>query len=72
MNEVALRLSEETARDLWDLIYMYGEHIAAGGAMVGMGGESDERLSRIMHSIDAQLGRQTMYGEPAPSPDTIL
>ncbi|MDP8923140.1 MAG: hypothetical protein M3O34_09735 [Chloroflexota bacterium] len=72
MHEVILRLSKETAQELRDLIYMHGEHIAAGAPINDMGWESNERLARVLRSIEAQLGRTAMYGAPAPPSDAVL
>jgi len=69
---VALRLSEETASDLWNLIYMYGEHIAAGAPIVDMGEHPSQRLAQIMRSLESQLGRPSMYSLPVPAPDDVL
>jgi hypothetical protein len=70
--EVVLHLSKQTAQDLYDALYMLGEHIAAGAPIVSMGHAADERLARVMWSITAQLGRPTLYHIPAPAPDEVL
>ena len=57
--EVQLHLSRQTAQDLYDALYMLGEHIAAGAPIVSMGTAADERLARVMRSITAQLGHST-------------
>jgi len=72
MREVVLRLSEETATALRGLIYMHGEHIAAGAPVVDMGIEDNERLNLVVRSIERQLGKSAMYDLPAPPPDAVL
>ena len=72
MAEVILRLSDETACTLWDLICMYGEHFAAGAPIARMREEDERRMTRILLSIDGQLGRVRLRGSHPPAPDETL
>ena len=72
MRVVALRLSEETARCLFDLLYMHGEHLAAGEPLVGLTLDAAERLGPVYRSIWAQIAPGSKDLGPAPSRDAIL
>jgi hypothetical protein len=55
-DEIVLRLDRETARDLWSVLYMYGEHYAAGAPVERLPPEAEHRLGKFLRSLDVALG----------------
>ena len=69
---VTLRLSAETAADLYATLYMLGEHHAAGAPIHPLSTDSEMRFGRLMDSILGQMGRTLPYNRAAPPADEIL
>jgi hypothetical protein len=55
-DEIVLRLDKETARDLWSVLCMYGEHYAAGASIEPLPPEVEHRLGKFLRSLDVALG----------------
>ena len=60
VREVILRLDETQANALWDLLYSYGELVAAGAPIKPPLPGREMDLAGLMEEIDHQLGRMTM------------
>jgi hypothetical protein len=54
--EIVLHLDHETARDVWSVLYMYGEHYAAGAPVERLPPEAENRLGRFLRDLDVALG----------------
>jgi hypothetical protein len=57
---VVLQLEEEAARDLYGLLYDYGENIAAGAPFSKISHSSMARLTAIFQDLQGQLGIESM------------
>lgn len=51
-----LRLDNETAQDLWSVLYMYGEHYATGTPIEPLPPEAEHRLGRFLKNLYVALG----------------
>lgn len=56
MDEIILRLDQETAAVLRDHLYMVGEHFAAGTPIEQFSPEDEERLAKVMCDLGRALG----------------
>ncbi|MDO3704035.1 hypothetical protein Q3W71_20420 [Micromonospora sp. C28SCA-DRY-2] len=61
--EVVLRLDRPTATSLADLIYIIGEHQAAGMPIAQLSSDDSERLGRVLHDLWRALGVSLPYGD---------
>ncbi|GAA1894805.1 hypothetical protein GCM10009687_75490 [Asanoa iriomotensis] len=53
--ELTIRLDLATARDLRDLIYGFGEHIAAGESLPIFDSASSQRLGKVLDVLEELL-----------------
>jgi hypothetical protein len=54
--EITLNVDAETARALRDVLYMYGEHYAAGAPIERLPRDSETRLGAFLRDLDIALG----------------
>lgn len=55
-DEIVLHLDKATARDLRSVLYMYGEHYAAGAPVERLPPEAERRLGKFLKDLDVALG----------------
>ncbi len=60
MDEINLHLDQETARALYDLIYCYGEYIAAGVPLPPFSPDVEQQITRVFYDLEHQLGLESM------------
>ncbi|MFE7893859.1 hypothetical protein [Streptomyces sp. NPDC057412] len=56
-DDVVLRLDCASAEDLYEVLWLLGEHIAAGAPIPEPPAEADERLGRVFRSLGDSLGK---------------
>ncbi|MCO6010584.1 hypothetical protein NE236_37065 [Actinoallomurus purpureus] len=54
--KIVVSLDPEVATDLRDLLYMYGEHYAAGAPIQRLPHEAEMRLGTFLRDLDIALG----------------
>lgn len=53
---LVVRMDITTARDLWEALYVLGEHEAAGAPIPKASREAEERLGEVLRDLDIALG----------------
>ncbi|MFI1393325.1 hypothetical protein [Streptomyces griseoaurantiacus] len=56
-DDVVLRLDRATAEDLYEVLWLLGEHTAAGAPIPEPPAEAEERLSRVFEFLGDSLGK---------------
>ncbi|MFJ3247894.1 hypothetical protein [Streptomyces sp. NPDC086782] len=57
-DDIVLRLDRASAEDLYEVLWLFGEHIAAGAPIPEPPTEANERLSRVFRFLGDSLGRR--------------
>ncbi|MDG4859054.1 hypothetical protein P8605_12965 [Streptomyces sp. T-3] len=60
-DDIVLRLDRASAEDLHEVLWLVGEHQAAGAPIPELPHEADERLSRVIRSLADALGKGHPY-----------
>lgn len=55
-DDIVLRLDRASAEDLHEVLWLVGEHIAAGAPLPVLSTETNERLARVISSLRDSLG----------------
>ncbi|MFF4835668.1 hypothetical protein [Streptomyces sp. NPDC001315] len=55
-DDVVLRLDRASAEDLYEVLWLVGEHHAAGAPIPPMPWEANERLGRVISTLGDFLG----------------
>ncbi|MDV9172333.1 hypothetical protein R6V09_19790 [Streptomyces sp. W16] len=56
-DDIALRLDRDTAEDLYEVLWLMGEHIAAGAPIPEPPAEAEARLAQLFKSLGDSLGK---------------
>ncbi|MEU5666689.1 hypothetical protein [Streptomyces longwoodensis] len=56
-DDVVLRLDHDSAEDLYEVLWLFGEHIAAGAPITEPPAEANERLNRVFKVLGDALGK---------------
>lgn len=56
-DDLVLRLDRVSAEDLYEVLRLLGEHIAAGAPIPELPAEADERLGRVFRFLGDSLGK---------------
>ena len=56
-DDIVLRLDRDTAEDLYEVLWLVGEHIAADAPITEPPPEADARLARMFKSLGDSLGK---------------
>ncbi|MFF4959374.1 hypothetical protein [Streptomyces sp. NPDC001222] len=57
-DDIVLRLDRDSAEDLYEVLRLLGEHIAAGAPIPEPPADANERLGRVFRSLGDSLGRK--------------
>ncbi|MFE0433910.1 hypothetical protein ACFW20_07990 [Streptomyces nigra] len=60
-DDVVLRLDRASAEDLHEVLWLVGEHLAAGGTIPPLPHETNERLGRVISTLGRSLGKAVPY-----------
>ncbi|QCB26986.1 hypothetical protein E5N77_15585 [Streptomyces sp. SS52] len=56
-DDVVPRLDRASAEDLYEVLWLFGEHIAAGAPIPKPPAEANERLGRVFRFLGDSLGK---------------
>ncbi|MEV7739349.1 hypothetical protein AB0O75_46240 [Streptomyces sp. NPDC088921] len=56
-DDVVLRLDRASAEDLYEVLWLVGEHLAAGAPIPAVPHEANERLGRVIGNLGRSLGK---------------
>ncbi|MEV6055327.1 hypothetical protein [Streptomyces sp. NPDC052107] len=56
-NDVVLRLDRASAEDLYEVLWLVGEHLAAGAPLPALPAEANARLGRVISTLGHSLGK---------------
>lgn len=56
-----LRLDRASAEDLHEVLWLVGEHLAAGGTIPPLPHETNERLGRVISALGRSLGKAVPF-----------
>lgn len=57
-DHIVLRLDRDSAEDLYEVLWLFGEHIAAGAPITEPPAEANERLNRVFAVLGDSLGKR--------------
>ncbi|MER6060627.1 hypothetical protein ABT167_05345 [Streptomyces sp. NPDC001792] len=57
-DDIVLRLDRASAEDLYEVLWLFGEHIAAGAPIPEPPAVVNERLGRVFRFLSDSLGRR--------------
>ncbi|MCZ4118983.1 hypothetical protein [Streptomyces sp. H39-S7] len=60
-NDIVLHLDHASAEDLHEVLWLVGEHIAAGAPIPAMPNQTSDRLAQIIRSLADALGKGHPY-----------
>ncbi|MFI9099237.1 hypothetical protein ACIGXA_01840 [Streptomyces fildesensis] len=60
-NDIVLHLDRASAEDLHEVLWLVGEHLAAGAPIPALPNGADERLAQVIRSLADALGKGHPY-----------
>ncbi|MFD5582767.1 hypothetical protein ACFWII_03030 [Streptomyces sp. NPDC127063] len=55
-DDVVLRLDRASAEELYEVLWLVAEHLAAGAPIPALPDEANERLGRVIRTLGRSLG----------------